>query len=416
MKNPQGLRIVAGIVALIAMWMCYSLLSLHASQSPDLGLLAGVCGDSGESCSSVVNGRWGVFPPGEEGAEGPFPGIPVAALGWVYYTILASWFLLLGPHGASCRKLTLLMFGLNGLGVLGSLFYSAVMFSEIGTTCGLCLVSHFCNVLIFLCFFLLRPLDKSVEENSEKLSPRHLGAVAVVVFFSFVVSSLILAEGKTSARFAALEEQTRELTELAKDVEKIETAYRSSPQRFEQEAIRADDPKSQTTRGLRYQLVVFSDIQCSNCARFEDYLKSTILPIWNGHLEVVWKHFPNTTDHEYAQIGAQALEAARIQGKFWELKEHLLKLRNALGTIDWQEAAASLGMDSRKFMQDLNSPAVKRRIAEDVALARKAGVRGTPGVFLNRRLVSRLMRKSPGFWELQAESLRDIRESKNQDW
>ena len=162
--------------------------------------------------------------------------------------------------------------------------------------------------------------------------------------------------------------------------------------------------------------MVFSDIQCSNCARFEEYLESTILPIWNGHLEVVWKHSPNSKDHEYAQICAQALEAARIQGKFWELKKYLLERRSSLGTVDWADASEELGIDPRQCLQDLESAAVTKRISEDVALARKAGVTGTPGVFLNRRPVSRLMRKSPGFWELQADSLREIRTSKNQDW
>ena len=85
-------------------------------------------------------------------------------------------------------------------------------------------------------------------------------------------------------------------------------------------------------------------------------------------------------------------------------------------TVDWADASEELGIDPRQFLQDLESAAVKKRISEDVALARKAGVTGTPGVFLNRRPVSRLMRKSPGFWELQADSLREIRTSKNQDW
>ncbi|MGB1072040.1 MAG: DsbA family protein, partial [Planctomycetota bacterium] len=133
-------------------------------------------------------------------------------------------------------------------------------------------------------------------------------------------------------------------------------------------------------------------------------------------LEVVWKHLPNTREHEYAQISAQALEAARIQGKFWELVDYLFERRKVLGTLDWSAVSAELGLETRKFLQDMESPEVKRRIAADAALGRKAGVKGTPGVFLNRRPVSRLMRKSPGFWEIQADSLREIRASRNQDW
>lgn len=415
MNSSQKLRSIAGVLALVAMWLCYSLLSIHAAKTPDLGLLAGVCGESGESCASVVNGRWGVFPPGAEGTEGPYEGIPVAALGFIYFSALAGWYLLVSPSAARVEKAAKAMLALNAAGLLGSIAYTVIMLTQIGTTCGLCLISHGCNLAIFAIGFLLNRQQKQEEEVTISL-PRHLATVGLVVVCCALMSFLIQSEGQYRSRFAALEEQTAELMDLAKDVEKVETAYRSSPQMFEQSAIRDDDPKRKTTGGLRYQLVVFSDIECSNCASFEEYLESTILPIWNGHLEVVWKHYPNTREHEYAQICAQALEAARIQGKFWELQKYLLERRSSLGTVDWSAAAGELGMDTRKFLQDLESAAVKRRIAEDVALGRKAGVRGTPGVFLNRRPVSRLMRKSPGFWEIQADSLREIRTSRKQDW
>jgi len=415
MKSPQMLRSVAGLLALIAMWLCYSLLSIHAAKSPDLGLLAGVCGDSGESCSSVVNGRWGVFPPGEEGSEGPYEGIPVAGLGFVYFSLLAGWYLLVSPAAARVPKLANAIFGFNVLGLFGSIAYTLIMLTQIGTTCGLCLISHGCNLGILGIGLILRKQSENDAEVTVSLS-RHLVTVGVVVLCCATMAVLVYSEGQFRSRYVALEEQSKELMDLARDVEKVETAYRSSPRMFEQDAIREDDPRRKATGGLRYQLVIFSDIQCSNCARFEEYLQSTIMPIWNGHLEVVWKHLPNTREHEYAQISAQALEAARIQGKFWELVDYLFERRKVLGTLDWSAVSAELGMETRKFLQDMESPAVKRRIAEDAALGRKAGVKGTPGVFLNRRPVSRLMRKSPGFWEIQADSLREIRASRNQDW
>jgi protein-disulfide isomerase len=64
----------------------------------------------------------------------------------------------------------------------------------------------------------------------------------------------------------------------------------------------------------------------------------------------------------------------------------------------------------------MQSAQVTRRIGQDISLARKLGARGTPGVYLNGRLVSRLMRRSAGFWELQSESLREFRDSQGQDW
>ncbi|MAJ28302.1 hypothetical protein CBD41_02585, partial [bacterium TMED181] len=237
MNHSQKLRFIAGGFALIAMWMCFSLLSIHAAKTPDLGLLAGVCGDSGENCTSVVNGRWGVFPPGEAGSEGPHEGIPVAGMGWIYFTVLAAWYLFVAPVVSTRGSASKWVLGLNGLGALGSVAYTLIMLLQIGTTCGLCLISHGCNWAILLVGLLLE-IQKKEESKSEVSVQRLMATVSVLVLSSVAISFLVRSEGENRARYIALEEQTRELVELAKDIEKVETAYRSSPQRFEQSDIR----------------------------------------------------------------------------------------------------------------------------------------------------------------------------------
>lgn len=415
MSKALKLRWAAGALSLVALWMCSSLLSLHAGKQPDLGLLSGVCGESGDGCASVVNGVWGVFPPGDDKSEGPYEGIPVAAIGFVYYALLAAWYLLLGAPDTGRAVLSRWMLWFNGLGVIGSIAYIILMLGVIGDTCGLCLISHMCNVGIFAIAFILRPVgDVSWAKGEPSL--RLLLAVGVIAILGGWTAQLQISEGKAVARFDAIQEQTLELKKLAEDIEKVETAYRGGGYKFDSDDIRRDDPKRGKTKGLRYQLTIFSDIQCSNCAQFEKYLEDVIMPIFNGHLEIVWKHYPNTSEHPYAFAGAQALEAARLQGKFWEMRDYLLERRSSLGSVKWAEAAQSIGAEVGKFTRDMNSPGVRKRITEDVALGRKASVRGTPAVFLNRRVVSRLMRKSPGFWEIQAEALKETFVSKNQEW
>ena len=415
MSNTLKLRWVAGALSLVALWMCSSLLSLHAGKQPDLGLLSGVCGESGDGCASVVNGQWGVFPPGDGDSEGPYEGIPVAAIGFVYYALLAAWYLLLGAPDTGRAVLSRWMLWFNGLGVLGSVIYIFLMLQVIGDTCGLCLISHVCNVGIFAIAFFLRPVGDVSWARGEP-SLRLLLAVGVIAILGGWIAQLQISEGKAAARFEAIQDQTEELKKLAQDVEKVESAYRAGGYKFGKDDVRKDDPKKGKTKGSRYQLVIFSDIQCSNCARFEEYLDEIIMPIFKGHLEIVWKHYPNTSEHKYALAGASALEAARLQGKFWEMREYLFERRSLLGSVKWAEAAQAIGAEPGKFTRDMSSPGVRNRINEDVALGRKAGVRGTPGVFLNRRVVSRLMRKSPGFWEIQADSLRRIFEENNRDW
>lgn len=412
MENKKQLVWVAGILALVAAWTCSSLHLLHAEKDADLGLLAGICGAGDEGCASVVTSRWGVFPPGPEGQEGPHDGIPVALLGFLYYAILASWFLLIGNPEPGRQWMARWMLYLNGVGVIGSLTYSGIMMFAIGSACKLCYLTHGCNLAIFAISWSLRPRGPVMRGAGSPSKRLLLASVAAVVLACFAQLSLFEA-GQERARFRGLEEQTASLQQLAQDVEKLETLHRN--QTKIDAAIREDDPKLNSS-GLRYQLVVFSDVECPNCARFDVYLKETILPIWNNHLEVVWKHYPNTAEHPHAMTCAKALEAARLQGKFWELREWLLPRRQNLGAILWPQAAAELGLDQQRFMRDMQSPEVAQRIQQDIQVARKAQVGGTPGVYLNGRKVSRLLRRSAGFWKIQSDTLRELYDRRGRQW
>ncbi|MGE4633615.1 MAG: DsbA family protein, partial [Planctomycetota bacterium] len=75
-----------------------------------------------------------------------------------------------------------------------------------------------------------------------------------------------------------------------------------------------------------------------------------------------------------------------------------------------------LGMDQQRFVRDMQSPRVALRIQQDINLAHRGNVGGTPGVYLNGRKVSRLVRRSAGFWEIQSDSLRDQIEGKGKEW
>ncbi|MEE2888911.1 MAG: vitamin K epoxide reductase family protein [Planctomycetota bacterium] len=413
MERKKLLVLVAGVLALIAAWTSGSLHLLHAEKDADLGLLAGICGSTEEGCASVVNSRWGVIPPGPAGSEGPYEGTPVALLGFLYYSILASWLLLVGIPDVGRQWLSRGVLFFNGAGVIGSLAYIGIMIFAIGTPCLLCYLTHGCNLVIFSITWLLRPRGPMMRGTGNP-SNRLLVAACAAVVLACVGQFGVFEAAVQRARFKALEEQNVELQQLARDVEKLETLHRSQDKI--DTAVRDDDPIIDDIGGLHYQLVIFSDVECPNCARFDIYLKETILPIWNGHLEVVWKHYPNTKEHPHAMTGAKALEAARLQGKFWQLRDWLLPQREALGAVNWQQAAEQLGMEPTRFLRDMASPAVARRIQQDVQLAHKGNVGGTPGVYLNGRKVSRLVRRSAGFWEIQSDSLREIIESRGKRW
>ena len=104
-------------------------------------------------------------------------------------------------------------------------------------------------------------------------------------------------------------------------------------------------------------------------------------------VKIVFKHLP-LSFHNKAQGAAEASEAARIQGKFWEMHDKIFADQRAMSDAKYLEYAAELNLDVEKFKKDLKSDKVQQQIAKDKAEAAKLGVTGTPGFFVNGRFLS----------------------------
>lgn len=103
-------------------------------------------------------------------------------------------------------------------------------------------------------------------------------------------------------------------------------------------------------------------------------------------LKIVLKQFPLPM-HQYARKASAAVLAADRQGKYWEFSQKLFDNHAALNDAKIQEIAQQLGLNVQKFSQDLNDPAIQNLIAADMNDANRAGVQGTPTLFINGRLV-----------------------------
>lgn len=139
------------------------------------------------------------------------------------------------------------------------------------------------------------------------------------------------------------------------------------------------------TKGAPITLVEYSDFECPFCSRSYETVNS-LMKKYNGKIQFVYKHLP-LSFHEQAMISAQYYEAIRLQNvekafKFHdEIFQQQRKLKN--GKTFLNEVAKKLGVDMTKLNKDLESEAVKQRIAEDMAEAQKFGMEGTPGFLLN---------------------------------
>ncbi len=122
-----------------------------------------------------------------------------------------------------------------------------------------------------------------------------------------------------------------------------------------------------------------------------------MLEKYPDEVKLVIKHFP-LKNHKFALKAAKAALAANMQGEFWMFHEELFENHKGLNDKKIQDIAKDLDLDMEKFAKDMNSVAVARMIKNDLLNGRKIGVRGTPSVFINGKILKK--RNLAGFSEM----------------
>jgi protein-disulfide isomerase len=128
-------------------------------------------------------------------------------------------------------------------------------------------------------------------------------------------------------------------------------------------------------------IVIFTDFQCPYCAKMVPLLDQ-VLEKNKGKVKLVFKNFPLNT-HQFARKAAAAALAAGKQGKFWELHDRLFQNYNRLNDQVLQEQAQQLGLNMEVFQKDMNDPQIQQAVNQDYQDGLKAGVRGTPTIYVN---------------------------------
>lgn len=137
-------------------------------------------------------------------------------------------------------------------------------------------------------------------------------------------------------------------------------------------------------------LVVFEDLQCPFCAKFRTTLASVKETYGPDKVRIVWKHYP-LPFHKEARPAAIAAEAVfRLGGSkaFWSFHDAAFAGQAALTQSSFEQWAASAGVDVAQFRALQLDPSVASKVDADAALAKTAGVQGTPNTFINGFLLT----------------------------
>jgi protein-disulfide isomerase len=129
-----------------------------------------------------------------------------------------------------------------------------------------------------------------------------------------------------------------------------------------------------------------------------------VLEKYPNQVKLVFKNFP-LRNHKFAMEAAIAALAAKKQEKFWEFHDLLFKNYNRLNEQKVKEIAQQLNLDMEKFEKDRKDPQLMALITRDLTDGSQAGVRGTPTIFINGRLLRN--RSMAGFQELIEKALKN---------
>jgi len=101
----------------------------------------------------------------------------------------------------------------------------------------------------------------------------------------------------------------------------------------------------------------------------------------------VYRSFPLSSLHPYAQKAAEAAECAGEQNKFWEYTDEIFANQASLNNDYLTTAAKNIKLNTTKFESCLNDGKYVAKVKSDFSEGQSLGVNGTPGSFINGQSV-----------------------------
>lgn len=144
-----------------------------------------------------------------------------------------------------------------------------------------------------------------------------------------------------------------------------------------------------SNKNAKVVLVEYGDFQCPACSTISPKLKA-LSEEYGDKIAVVFRNFP-LSGHANALSAAAAVEAAGFQGKYWEMHDIIYDKQTTWSSANasertelYKQYAQEVGLsDLEKFISDMKSANISKKINYDKALGTAAKITGTPSFFLN---------------------------------
>lgn len=125
-------------------------------------------------------------------------------------------------------------------------------------------------------------------------------------------------------------------------------------------------------------IVEFADFSCPNCKLFDPTLRNFVKD-HSDKIKLIFRNFPITDNY----LMAQASYCANDQNKFWQMHDKLFLDQSDFSREKINKLAENIGINMDMFSQCIDSGKYNIKISQDLETGLKAGVKGTPTIFVN---------------------------------
>jgi protein-disulfide isomerase len=197
------------------------------------------------------------------------------------------------------------------------------------------------------------------------------------------------AQGMSAEQAAEMLNELRQIRQL------LEKQVPPPPPPPPDENVNYEFPASGPAMGKSDAPLVFveyTDFECPFCQRYHLDAFEQVKKDWvdTGKMRYYSRDFP-LDFHPNARRAALAARCAGDQGKYWELRNTMIRNADKLGGDAIVGYAKGVGLDMKKFEACLNSDFYKPAIDKDIAEGNVAGVTGTPSFVVGRLDKGRLV-------------------------
>ncbi len=148
-------------------------------------------------------------------------------------------------------------------------------------------------------------------------------------------------------------------------------------------AVSAED-HTQGDLAAEISLVEYGDYQCPYCGQAYPIVKK-LQKHFGKRLSFVFRNFPLSQMHPWAETAAEVAEFAGAHSKFWEMHDLLYEYQESLSSALFVQMAEALDLSSSQLQTAVAEQTYRARVRADFAGGVRSGVNGTPTFFINGR-------------------------------